>query len=584
MVKVAQSVLVMVFCVVTVACGGGGGGGGGSGAGIDVTPPVVLSMSPVNHATGVAVNSVIEVVFSEEMAPSSIGSAAFILSNGVTGTVVYGGSKASFVPLVPLEYSTTYVVTVTGGVTDLAGNAMSGEMTWSFTTVSASDSTAPIVVSPSPAVSASSVEVNSVITAIFNEPMLASSINVTTFYLDHGVEGTVNFNGTTATFTPANNLMYSTVYTATVSNSVSDEAGNAMASSYVWSFTTIASPMVITDTGISMDQCHVVGSNVLVSCIDSDAIALSGSQDGMIGLDVDVPVDADGKLGFRYSTVDAYGMTDCIQDDVTGLMWEGKADSGMRADINTYTNFGDGRAGDASSYVSSVNATGLCGFNDWRLPTADELQSIVNYGVAYPGPTVDGNWFLNTQDWAYWTSSSYAGDSSKFAWVYYFDYGDAFNHLRDENFYVRLVRGGVGVLARYTVSNDGEEVSDLLTGLIWRRCAEGMSVSDGACVGSARMFTHEASLQHAAAYAASTGKAWRLPNVKELSSIVDRARLSPAIDVAAFPGAPAGWFWSSTPSAGSIELGWYVDFADGYVGGGYSRAGDNQVRLVRSGQ
>jgi len=101
---------------------------------------------------------------------------------------------------------------------------------------------------------------------------------------------------------------------------------------------------------------------------------------------------------------------------------------------------------------------------------------------------------------------------------------------------------------RYTASADGQEVTDSQTGLIWRRCAEGMNWDGSTCAGAATPFTHEAALQRATAQAASSGKAWRLPNVKELSSIVDKSRSYPAIDPTAFPATPSSLFGRPRPA------------------------------------
>ena len=99
-----------------------------------------------------------------------------------------------------------------------------------------------------------------------------------------------------------------------------------------------------------------------------------------------------------------------------------------------YYNFG-------YAYAEAVNATNLCGHNDWRLPTVDELQSIVDYGVAYPGPTVDATWFPNTQESWYWSSTLFFG-SSNVAWGVYFGNGQVGSHNRLSYMFVRLVRAG----------------------------------------------------------------------------------------------------------------------------------------------
>ena len=136
--------------------------------------------------------------------------------------------------------------------------------------------------------------------------------------------------------------------------------------------------------------------------------------------------------------------------------------------------------------------------------------------------------------------------------------------------------------APFTVSADGQELADDKTGLIWRRCAEGMTAIGGTCTGVASTFTHEAAFTRANTEVSSAGVAWRLPNVKELSSIADKSRINPAIDAVSFP-ATAGPFWSSSPDIGDTSQAWVVNFGAGTVYR-YNRIGINYVRLVRAGQ
>ena len=132
----------------------------------------------------------------------------------------------------------------------------------------------------------------------------------------------------------------------------------------------------------------------------------------------------------------------------------------------------------------------------------------------------------------------------------------------------------------YVISSDGSEVTDQKTGLIWRRCAEGMVFSGGTCTGSASTFTHEAALQFAVDQASSTGIAWRLPNVKELSSIADKSLANLLIDPTAFPATPASPFWSASPVVGYSTNAWLVNFSDGVVYGNYLNL-TYYVRLAR---
>ncbi|TDM09677.1 MAG: hypothetical protein C4K60_10725 [Ideonella sp. MAG2] len=193
---------------------------------------------------------------------------------------------------------------------------------------------------------------------------------------------------------------------------------------------TQVSTFKIPHSGISVSRCFQAGDNTLVACGGLGAIALSGAnkQDGMLA-DIDQ---------MSYSTVGSYSKEECVKDNVTGLMWEGKAASGLRAGVNTYTNFGDGRVGDASAYLAAVNAQSLCGFTDWRLPTLDELQSIVDYGKPFPGPVINTVWFPNTIGAYYWSSSPYVVSES-YVWYVDFESGNTVYDYRDYH-PIRLVR------------------------------------------------------------------------------------------------------------------------------------------------
>jgi len=137
--------------------------------------------------------------------------------------------------------------------------------------------------------------------------------------------------------------------------------------------------------------------------------------------------------------------------------------------------------------------------------------------------------------------------------------------------------------ARFVPSAAGDEVTDTQTSLVWRRCAEGQAWTGSTCAGSATTMTWDGALSHAQSQAASTAQAWRVPNVKELRSLVNLAKFFPAIDTAAFPNTPSYWFWTSTPYAGYADGAWLVNFHLGLVsvsGRDYYGA----VRLVRAGQ
>ena len=204
---------------------------------------------------------------------------------------------------------------------------------------------------------------------------------------------------------------------------------------------------LLTDTGVDSSMCFAAGNTTsFVSCNSPEARALNAQQDGMVGRDVAYPDDSDGRLGFSYTKLDASGggllagstaLWSCVKDNLTGLTWEVKtADGGLRDMNKTYTNYGDNSVGDASTFVTMVNAAGLCGYRDWRLPTIEELQTIVNYGGT---PSIDNTFFPNTPPNVFWSSSPIASDPS-LVWGVYFDVGGYTYGSRSITHAVRLVR------------------------------------------------------------------------------------------------------------------------------------------------
>jgi hypothetical protein len=167
------------------------------------------------------------------------------------------------------------------------------------------------------------------------------------------------------------------------------------------------------------------------------ARALNSAQDGMVGRDVTANNPADGKLGFSFTNVTG----GCVQDNVTGLMWEVKTIDGGSRDWATPYPYAT-----ASGVAATANtAPGLCNHTDWRLPTPDELQGLVDYSVAAPGPTIDTTWIPNTKGSVFWSVSSYLPDSTK-AWGVDFSTGFVGPYPNTEAHYVRVVRGtGTGL-------------------------------------------------------------------------------------------------------------------------------------------
>jgi hypothetical protein len=300
-----------------------------------------------------------------------------------------------------------------------------------------------------------------------------------------------------------------------------------------------------------------------------------------------------------------------VKDNVTGLIWEMKTNKDGKKDYsnphdadNTYTWYDSnpatngGNAGtpgngtDTEDFIKALNDAHYGGYNDWRMPTIKELAYIVDHSIPYPGPTINTSYFPNTAASWYWSSTTYA-DYTHDAWYVYFNYG--YDHYTNKNYdgYVRAVRGGqsgafgdsvIGLFetldsddsydmasaGSYTDNGDGT-VTDVGTGLMWQK---GYS-------------SEEMNWEEALAYCEGLNLGgytdWRLPNKKELRSLVDYSRYNPAINTTYFPNTAASWYWSSTTNANGTDSAWIMDFNDGYDH--YGLKGDSYyARAVRGGQ
>ena len=132
-------------------------------------------------------------------------------------------------------------------------------------------------------------------------------------------------------------------------------------------------------------------------------------------------------LGFAGTLHAAYidNSNGTVTDTSTGLMWQQEI-SGSTMDWEN-----------AESYCESLN---LAGHTDWRLPSIRELQTIEDYSISYPGPTIDITYFPHTPSSWFWTSTSFAGNAS-LAWVVNFYDGDNTFLFKRNDYYVRAVRG-----------------------------------------------------------------------------------------------------------------------------------------------
>jgi hypothetical protein len=208
--------------------------------------PTVTSTGPANESTGVLLNKVVSATFSVPMNASSLSSSTFTLTKGaasITGVVSYDAAKgtAYLVPNADLEPNTVYTGTITTGAMNVPGTSIAVDYVWSFTT---GTTAAPRVTSTNPLHLATNVPFNQVISATFDQTMNASTITSLSFTVKAGavvVDGAVGYSGTTATFTPTDDLLSGTTYTATITSAAKNLAGVPLNNDKTWSFNTVPS-------------------------------------------------------------------------------------------------------------------------------------------------------------------------------------------------------------------------------------------------------------------------------------------------------------------------------------------------------
>lgn len=240
---------------------------------VSITVPGTTTPGPT---TGVATNTAINAVFTEDMAPATITGTSFTLTCSApcvapTGVVSYavGTRTAVFTPAAGLAASTTYTATVTTAATDLAGNALAGNQAalpaasnyvWVFTTAAAAVVT-PVgnvtVVSTVPAAGATNVCTTATVNATFGVPsgLRISPASVTSSTFTVSAAGPVpvvaasvvldNATGRIATFTPLAPLTAGVQYTAKLtggSAGIKDQAipANTLANDFSWNFTAVS--------------------------------------------------------------------------------------------------------------------------------------------------------------------------------------------------------------------------------------------------------------------------------------------------------------------------------------------------------
>jgi PKD repeat protein len=249
--------------------------------------------------------------------------------------------------------------------------------------------------------------------------------------------------------------------------------------------------------------------------------------------------------GFQPSlTLSGDGKT--VSDNITGLTWTQSPDADGDGQIQADDKF---TWNEMQSYPATLNAENYGGYSDWRLPTIKELYSLIDFRGTDPSgmtgndtsgliPFMDTNYFdfaygdtlagERIIDSQYGSNTLYVGAANQLFGVNFADgrikgYGLQKPGGGDKTFLVLCVRGRTDYgVSDFTDNGDGT-VTDSATGLMWQQVDSGSG-----------MFWEDA-LSYAETLDLAGHSDWRLPNAKELQSILDYSRSpnsssSPALD------------------------------------------------------
>lgn len=248
-------------------------------------------------------------------------------------------------------------------------------------------------------------------------------------------------------------------------------------------------------------------------------------------------------------TASPAGGVDTVLDEVTGLAWHSRRDSNPKNWM------------DAADHAELSDPAG------WRLPTLKEFQTLLDFSTArgctnatYFHPPVDGSG-------RFWSATTPAY-LAKGAWAVSLTDCHVKRMSKDTLNHVLYVMGRPLNFAQFK-DNGNDTVTDLATGLMWYGLeTKAMSWPDA--------------LAFCEALDTAGHNDWRLPNIKELQSIVDVEMEGPTLDSAYFPGCRPFIYWSSTTNAAHPEFAWHVNFDDGHAHGGGLKTREYYVRPVRS--
>lgn len=264
-------------------------------------------------------------------------------------------------------------------------------------------------------------------------------------------------------------------------------------------------------------------------------------DDADYGFDVTEYDNSDGHAGLSYTKLDING--DPLPNDAES--WEFVRDN--RTELIYKMGMGTGTWADATAAAAAYGALGLT----WRLPTIREWVYLADYSKNSDmfDPMVG---FID-EGADPWSSTENQNDSSR-VWCYEADIGytDYACNKTDSGRHIIYVSGTQ--VEQSLVDNGDDTITDVNNGLMWAKYLLG---GDG--VAPPTQMNWNDAVDGALALELAGYTDWRLPNIKELQSIIDYSRDDPALDISFFPQIPSSAkLWSATTSSLSISNAWNV--------------------------
>ena len=284
-------------------------------------------------------------------------------------------------------------------------------------------------------------------------------------------------------------------------------------------------------TGFSQSQCVVPGSVWMPGIARlMKRLEDTGEENDYSGT---FGEDADYSLNRPYFMNNGNGT---VTDTITGLMWQ-RSDGGEMTIER------------AAVYADTLT---LAGFTDWRLPEPAEAFSILN--MQFSNPAMDTQVFVKSGADYWWTKARQYNDSNK-VWVTNAG-GGIGNKPKTETisaggtlrYHVRAVRNAQipdSVQVHFTDRGDST-IIDSITGLIWQKYPASDSL------------TWEQALLYANNLSIGTLTEWRLPNIKELQSLVNIQKGNPAIDTGFLKLPTNKKCWTATTLSNHTTQAWYL--------------------------